>query len=459
MKQRFAIKSEFVLLWIPGIALAMRLGSPLTADASFLVVAIYAFFGNVQVIHSLLLCWLFQMLSDGVAPVASSASIGRYLVVLAAGISVLSRGRLLRGRVKRTPQFALTLLLGAFLLAHSVIFSPSADVSILKSGSWLFTFLTLTSAWDGMDAITRRRVEGQLIGALIALMLASLPLIGSEAGYLRNGLGFQGILNHPQAFGPMVAMLAVWLGALFLTDRKRPSVARVLALALCIPLVVLSEARTAGLAMVIGLVVPLIAAVMYLRSRTLVFLPGLGMTRSALAAISLTAVALVSGSSVGGAMEAYLSKRDDADSVISLAEASRGVVVYPMLKNIEAYPITGIGFGIASVPSLRIVERESVSGLPISAAAEKGVLPIMVLEEIGVIGFSLVLIWLTVHIRAAIRSGFVETVVMWTALLTNLGEATFFSSGGMGLLLMILFTWAATGSGDYVKITRTQSHV
>ena len=50
-------------------------------------------------------------------------------------------------------------------------------------------------------------------------------------------------------------------------------------------------------------------------------------------------------------------------------------------------------------------------------------------------------------IKRSFRSGFAPFVVLSTVMFTNLGEASMFSAGGMGLLLLISLGWAVTGVG------------
>ncbi|MDD3948975.1 MAG: hypothetical protein PHT43_05885, partial [Anaerolineaceae bacterium] len=102
-----------------------------------------------------------------------------------------------------------------------------------------------------------------------------------------------------------------------------------------------------------------------------------------------------------------------------------------------------IGFGVTSNPSMMKVERDPILGLPVSAPAEKCVLPIAILEEVGVLGFLAVCLWISMIMRSGARGGVVPFSVSLTALLMNMGEATLFSPGGMGLLSLILLGWAS----------------
>ena len=71
-------------------------------------------------------------------------------------------------------------------------------------------------------------------------------------------------------------------------------------------------------------------------------------------------------------------------------------------------------------------------------------MPLAVIEELGIPGSLLVFVWLWMLIRRSERAGFTSLVVLVTMLALNLGENIFFSPGNMGLILIVLSTWAAT---------------
>ena len=125
-----------------------------------------------------------------------------------------------------------------------------------------------------------------------------------------------------------------------------------------------------------------------------------------------------------------------------------------MVANIADDPLRGIGFGIASEPSLMVVERDPVMGLPLGAAIEKGIAPLAVLEELGLVGAVLVAAWIIWLLRRGAVGGLAPFAVCLTALALNMGENTLFSPGGQGMLPLILFGWIyASGS------SREGSHV
>lgn len=425
--------------------IALRFSNGSTANLSYLLIAVYCFGGRVQVIHALTLSWLFTMLNPALAPDASLAAIGRYLVIFCATISVgwRSSGGGVGFSMKKLS--LITLCLGIFMLIHSLLLSVVVDVSVLKVVSWVVVVLTLLSAWQGLAGLQRVALFDQLQWGLVGLMLLSLPLLAIPGiGYFINGTGFQGLLNHPQAFGPTVALLGVLLGGRILGEKK-PAWRDIILFGMCLILVVLSEARTAGVAMIFGLLGAALFSPVFVGVSHRRMLPGLRSQRLRFVGLMFLAGAIVAGPFLMDQLSIYLFKRTDATNLFAAADASRGELVAKMWMNIQKNLFTGIGFGIASEPAYMVVLRDPVLDLPLSALVEKGVMPVAVLEELGVFGVIAVLAWLLVVLRRGARSGLPQFAVLITLVLVNFGESMLFSVGGMGMLLLILLAGAVTG--------------
>jgi len=340
-----------------------------------------------------------------------------------------------------------TAFLGAAILVHSLLFSPLPDVSLLKALSWTATTITLLAAWGGMTTCDRVECERFVFFGLTAVAIGSVLLIGGGLPGPRNPTGFQGVLNHPQAFGMTMGVLGVWAGARFLSQ-ARPNLGLVGVAALCIVLIVQSQSRTAGLAIVFGLVGG-VASVRILSGRNVHLLyPGLRSARTWAVAFLLVVAALMANHRIYDIMSAFMSKygRGESSSVAEAYEESRGALIEQMLTNISQHTLSGIGFGIASDPASLEVERDPFLGLPVSAPVEKGVVPIMVVEELGVPLAMAVGVWILSLLRRAALGGLAPLAVTLTVLALNFGEAILFSPGGQGLLALILLAWAATQS-------------
>lgn len=426
-------------------AIAMRLASTPTANASYLLLAGYALLGRAQVIQALALSWLFAMLSPGVAAEATLASVGRYAVLAAAAASVLLRSGLLQGRSAQINRMAAaTLLLGTFICAHALLFSQMKDVSLLKAVSWTLACATLISAWSGLTPDLRKAVEKQIFWGLVILMLVSLPLLASNLGYLRNGRGFQGILSHPQAFGPAMAVLAAWAASRALNSNPPPY--RLIGLfVLCLALIVLSEARTAGIGLLVSLALAAVVLQALTRRRLKDLFPAIRSRRFAIVALLSLAILSLSAPFLSDSIQGFILKRGDAAGLVEAYDRSRGRLMQEMWANIREHPWAGIGFGISSDPHAMEIQRDPILGLPVGASIEKGVLPLAVLEELGIPGALAVLAWLCLLVRRAVSGRrIVPITLLFIALLLNMGEMMLFSPGGMGLLMLVIVGLAAS---------------
>lgn len=434
---------------------AARIASAPTADVSFVVLGLYALTGRVQALQALGLSWLFSMISPGVAPDASLAAVGRYAVLAGAVASVLLRTKWSRfdGTTISKPVLA-TLLLGCGIIVHSLFFSQMRDVSLLKAIAWTATVATLLAAWSGLGTDDRRRLEWQIFGGLAALMLLSLPLLASGRGYLVNGSGFQGLLNHPQAFGTTMALLGAWLGGRVLGSR-RPTWWFVGLFGLCVVLIIRSQARTGGLGLLLGLGFAALTGRLLGHRRLREFLPGLRSRRLHFVVATAVVAAIFAAPLLMPHIDGFMLKTHGAIvagrggagggiSILGVYDKSRGSKVTDMWQDIQLHPWQGMGFGLPSDLSDFVVQRDPVFHLPVGAPVENGNWFLSVWEELGAFGALATLLWLWMLTRRAARSGMVPFAVFLTALFMNFGEATLFSPSGMGMLSLLLIAWAAT---------------
>ena len=395
----------------------------------------------------LLLSWLCTMLTPAIAPPPSFGAIGRYVVLMGASLSALLWSGFGRRHCKVQLLTLVTLLLGGSIILHSTMISPIPDVSLLKAVSWTISVTTLLSAWGGMGDTERQQTTAFIFMVLVVLAVTSLPLLAfNSIGRLRNATGFQGWLNHPQAFGPAMGILAGWAVSLFLAQ-SRPDLKLALIAGISMVFVILSEARTGAAAFVFGLFFGAGAISLLTGLNPLRIFPSLRSVRLWVCVFVLVLALIPSMEAVLTSLEYFISKSGRAGVNMSLREAynvSRGPLIEIMLSNIESNPLFGIGFGISSDPTTMVIERDPFLGLPTSATVEKGVVPVMVVEELGIPLGITVVGWLFLIVRRAARGGFEPLVILLTMLALNMGEAILFSPGGQGLLILILLTWAAT---------------
>ena len=419
------------------LALITNLVGGAVAAVSYVLLAVYALLGRAQIIHSLALLSLFSVLNAGIIFMSpNDSSVLRYIPILGAAVSLLLRSHasIVRGSLNISLLVLGTLCLGAFLFIHSMLFSQVLDVSILKSVLWVTVMVILLAAWRGLSPLEHDRLKRQLFGGLVVSMLVSLPFLTvANIGYATNGNGFQGIFNQPQVFGLLMATLAACLiGRLSQPVRYRWL--DILLLVLSLLLLLMSETRTAGFALVLALA-----------GAPIIFFVFRGRGRSLLKSLtSICVIFFVVWFSFSEQLTKFAFKRDNAVDISETLEASRGILMFPMIANIAENPMSGIGFGVGSIPSERYVKRDNILGLPSGAPVEKGVLPLAVIEELGAPGFFAVVLWLWMMFRRSYRAGFYPFLLLSLVLLMNLGEATLFSTGSIGLFFLILITWAVT---------------
>lgn len=420
--------------------LLLRLTGP-TSVIAFVALAATAFRGPAFVIYALFASWLLTMANPAIfpeIPLGSGVRYGLLFVCAAATLVHRSRAR----RIPASPFTLFFILLTVLIAAHSFLFSQFLTLSLFKLASFGLAVLTLLSCWRLLAPAKRRQVADNLYLALALLVIASSPLFVTSYGFFRNGHGFQGLLNHPQAFGVMCGFVTVWTTVrLIRLEKAIPLLILIFAVAAFS--LIFSEARTAILAslLAIGLAIPLFA---FLAKERFADHGGrLNRNFSALVVIVVFISALfVSLLDVATSFSAMLSKNAVGVSDVSDAFVkSRGQLIEKMLVNIHYHFWTGIGFGTPSDPFNFTVERDPVFALPVSAPIEKGVGPIAIIEEQGALLGAIFISWLAFAVRNAWKAGIAAFAVFLYALFANIGEYTFFSMGGMGLLAMILMTY------------------
>jgi hypothetical protein len=430
--------------WLPLLLILLRAIRGPTATLAYLALPLYSLFGRRQALVALTLVWLFNILSHGFGIPPGGAAAYRHFTILAAGFSVLllHAGRPPRSRC---PTFVLmTGGLCGLLVVHSLLLSTAPDISALKAISFSITLMALLVGWSRLDDLNAEIAQRQIWGLLILIGLASIPLVGMGMGYMRNGRGFQGVLVHPQNFGPTMAFVATWLFARWLTGPINVVLAWGI-LPLSLLWVYLSQARIGMLSFVVGV----FAAVAF---EPLILLMnqwrGFATTRKLRVAVLFTAGVLalaIAGQSITAKVEGFLGKGSEVGSLQEAFEKSRGFLVDRMKVNIAKRPLSGIGLGVPSIEGVNesLVVRDPFFGIVLMAPVEKGVLPVAMVEEFG---WPLAILWFAWFAGLqlmACRAGVVNAAVCAAALASNVGEAAFFAPGGYGLLPLVLATMCA----------------
>ena len=242
---------------------------------------------------------------------------------------------------------------------------------------------------------------------------------------------FCGVTNHSQTLGVYAPIIVAYTlsDMLFLERRFRWLHVSVAVLAL--PLCYMTRSRVGLLSMMAALFfvgfyaahrIPLPTAVKH-RLNNAVW-AGMGMVLLVVVVAQLTS----------GTMSKWLRKTGDTEGDNrSLGEAvtsSRMGLIEQSMSEFRRRPLLGMGFQVAEYTPIMVAHQK---GLVLSAPIEKGVTPVMVLGETGIIGEFFFLVFLGTFYSVCARRKYYVTISLFSVFfVANLAEATMFSPGGDG---------------------------
>lgn len=444
----FRFGRDWQLLLVPAILVVLRIASPPTSAMAYVVAALWALTGRRQAVLSLFFLWVFNNGSHTFCGPPMMAAVLRYVVLLAAALSVFVRGAGRNATAKVLVPASLSILLFALILGHSLVFSRTPDISVLKLLSFALAFMTALCGWAWMSPMERQRCAQIVFGSLVLIMIASLAYLVTGRAYMARSTLLAGVLVHPQTLGVAAAMsVAAFLVQTLVVRPFRWW--RVVALGASMACLFLSGSR-AG---VLGLVAGVFVSAFYEGGRSLVSRargnPRIVGSRLVWGTVALVLSLLFAAGPIYRSAARFIVKygAEEEFSTTTLEKSAEARVkkIDRMLANVRRRPLEGIGFGVASDPTdFGLFARDPILGLPLMATVEKGFMPVMMIEELGVPLGSLALLWLVALGVWSGRGGLLPLAVFATAICSNFGEAAFFSSGGNGLLLILLACWAVT---------------
>ncbi len=326
--------------------------------------------------------------------------------------------------------FFLILIL-ILIFTHSVFFSQILILSLLKLLSWFVFIFSLSIYFLNQTHDEKLHCILSLNKSMIVLLILSLPLLLiPEIGYLKNGQGFQGFSNQPQVFGSFVGALAILNLLLFF---KKNKYLYILIFSISSVLIVLSQSRTAGLAFFLAILITLFMVFSSkIKSKANYFFSKKSLYYACFILLLAPLIVIMNMSY----LSEYINKR--GTDAIGADGSSRSGLISNMMLNIDVYFLEGIGFGLPSNLDLTDASYLPIVGLPISVPIEKGVLYLAVFEELGLLfGFTVLILIFIISFHKIYRNSYFSLIVF--VLGTNLAENTFFSIGGIGMMLLILY--------------------
>jgi len=420
------LRRWFVFWWILSGVLWIQ------PDVGLLVcggLAIHALRGSRYTVEALAILAFLLIYGKG------DTSLGRWIVLFASAVRVLWNG--VFGQMGMPKVLVSVIVFAVPAFVSSAFYSAFPAVSLLKLVSFLLGVVTVLTAFYQI-----RHLESYWLSWLYTLALfilsASIAALGSGMGYEKS-TGFQGILVHPQTFGPILAPVASLFTGLYLFQSKRSPFV-ISGMVLSWIGMFMSLSRTSVLAVLLGFAIVSMVAIFIKSSKWgPTVTDGIFRPEVIIAGLLMLALLIPQLESVEQGINEFIFKYDEASSLAGSFAESRGGRTTASMDNFYESPILGIGFGAPSNPK-GFEPEYGPTGIPISATVEKGFMPTAVLEETGIVGAILLSIFLIMLIGPVVRNG--TPTLLWmmlSGLFVNLGEMIFFSFGGMGFFFWIVY--------------------
>ena len=249
---------------------------------------------------------------------------------------------------------------------------------------------------------------------------------------------FSGIANHSQALSPMLAVCFTLVLADMVFIVEKMSILHATIIVASALELFMTRSRTGLLSLVVG-----VATVLFYASRKVRMSWRSRMAVKKLVSVGVALLIIVVGISEikSHAVSRWILKTNDLASVckgavIDQVAGSRQGLIEKSLQEFKMNPLFGMGFQVNWETQELFSKR---GGLILSAPVEKGLLVTTILGEGGLVGSLAFLAFLISFYTICGRKKLVLSIVMFTTMLaTNFGEATFFSSGGVGGIIWVL---------------------
>lgn len=255
---------------------------------------------------------------------------------------------------------------------------------------------------------------------IVILVMSFISILVPMISFGRNGIGFQGVTLHPNAYG---AFFSGFTALAFVLCIYKKTKIDILFFLLSLILLFLSKSRTSIFSLLLGIVIYFIITPEFRRkmSKTLMFL---------IPVISLSLLFFYD--KISAFIYSFLLKSEENSSIMNSIESSRGALIEAQLENIRENLYFGIGF---KIPSNKIVQTLENSN---TFKYEKGNLFLACIEELGVIGFIFFITIVILLLFNKHRYNKIFMIIPLVLFITTFGESTLFSIGGLGVFIWMM---------------------
>ena len=314
-----------------------------------------------------------------------------------------------------------------------------------------FAYLGMSNQVGINTQVSSRRIRSVMLSLAVFFILGSVALVPfpslSQLTAADFELGkvdlsnftslFMGMTNHSQCLGPLVSVISVILLSDLLFSIKKADPLYILLLCCCPYLVYLTSSRTGMGAYILG---QLFVLWVFMNARGIRARWKSKVMTIAMATLTLILVAAACIPSVQDRAVRFLRKSSgDNASTTEAITSTRIGALHETMHNFRESPLLGNGFQVSK--DMKSLKSKGLAVL--SAPIEKGVWVAAVLEEGGIIGWVIFVIFLFACIAKSINRGaYIGAASLFVYMLSNLGEFSFFSMSYLGG-----FCWAMVFTG------------
>lgn len=445
------------LIWSIVAFLGLCLAMKLTGGSGFVLILPFILVGfsrnKVEVLlYCLMVTTLLTITNMYIAPKDVVFSILNRMIYVVVG-GVMGFQLISQRRTKiTTPLLSLFPFIVYMAIVSSVGWNPM--ISYMKLILFVITFLAFYSVSNAVTMnmrVSSPKIRGMFLALSCIVIFGSVCLIPFPGigmmnvtqfflahGYYPEGTLFMGITMQSQALGPTVAVLSVVLLADLFFSVRRWNLLYVLLLICASVLIYKTASRTA-----MGTFLAGIAFVGFIfmcskgvgrRWKSRVF--GMFLLIVMLAGFAFFLTPTMRSAALRFVYKTHGSEVVESERGVDRIVASRQGLLDNAMNNFWESPWVGHGFQVSESMAGR--EVSSWRQL-ISAPIEKGVWVSAVLEEGGIFGMMLFVMFILISFVLLLsRHAFMGCVALFVMLVSNLGEFTFFSMSAMGGIFWIV---------------------
>lgn len=449
----------WALLGIASVCLSMKVTGG--AGAILIFVFVLGALGKNKgewLLYSLLMVTCITVSNNNFAPKGFIFTIVARVIYLFLAV-VLTLQLTAQRRTKLLSAFLLLMLYVAYMALVSA-YGWNPTISYLKLLLYVFVFFAFYSVTSAVA--TRPQINGDvlrsvllsfmtffILGSVVLLLFPSYATMGANY-YISRGLAipegslFMGMTDHSQSLGTMMAMMGVLLVSDLLFSVRRWDKFYLLLISCAIGLIFKSGSRTAMGTFVVGCSM---ASLLFMNVRSVASRWRARASSALMIGGILVGLAIMVTPAMRSKIVSFMYKYRGvevakAEQTFDNLISSRQGLIDNAMANFRDSPWIGNGFQV----SLRHKDFEATSWRQLlSAPIEKGVWIPAVLEEGGVFGMILFLIFLfTTYYSLLINRAYIGLVALISFTVANLGEFTFFSmSSSGGFFWSMVFTGIA----------------